>query len=157
MSSCSLMSSTWSLIPITHQCNVSQMSVQLCITLWFVSLPQLNVCIMQCAMCSVLCEVCYVQSLQCNGVCKVWGGRWAVCGVGSISHFLPRMETRGRTHQQMGSAQHCTASNCNTAGARRVSCRAQVSQQADFDHRSSPFHFHHSKVFFPAHPNLSMI
>ena len=30
-----------------------------------------------------------------------------MCGAGSISHFLPRMETRGRTHQQMGSALHC--------------------------------------------------
>ena len=88
MSSCSLMSSTWSLIPITHQCNVSQKSLP------HIALSGL-----------FLWHSC---SVQCNAMrCVKWLGERPVCGAGSISHFLPRMETRGRTHQQMGSALHC--------------------------------------------------
>ena len=93
MSSCSLMSSTQSLIPITHQCNVSQESLHhnALLGLFLYHSPK-------CAACTVQCN----NALRCV---KCLGER-AVCGAGSISHFLPRMETRGRTHQQMGS---CTA------------------------------------------------
>ena len=106
---------------------------------------QCAVCSVQCAVCSVQCAVCSAQcavcSVQCNEVCKVsTEGEPVVCGVGSISHFLPRMETRGRTHQQMGS---CTALR-KTAILGRFHVQLQVKkegfdQQLPFSPRQSIF------------------
>ena len=139
-SSCSLRSSTYK-VPKSNNTPMQRLTVEfvMCSTLYLVQYDvfsvQRAVCSVRCAVCSVQCAVCSVQRAACNMQhsvcsvqCAVWSamrcvkceGERAVCGVGSISHFLPRMETRGRTHQQMGSAQHCTASNCNTATAAPV-------------------------------------
>ena len=118
MSSCSLMSSTWSLIPITHQCNVSQKSLPHIALSGLFSLGQL-----QCA-------------VQCNEVCKVVGGAASVrCGV-DIS-FPPQNGDSGentstdgeRTALRQTARSRCNTANYNTArlNTARTRCTAPLS------------------------------
>ena len=79
----------------------------------------------------------WLCAVQCAMRCVKWGLRdpsvRQSAVFGSISHFLPRMETRGRPHQQMGSTGH----------------RMQYPWSAYNQVRQPLFRFHHSKVFFP--------
>ena len=60
-------------------------------------------------------------NVQCAMRCVKWSGERTVwCGAGSISHFLPRMETRGRTHQQMGRELHCNVKLQYQPGAKHL-------------------------------------
>ena len=58
----------------------------------------------------------WLCAVQCAMRCVKWGLRdpsvRQSAVFGSISHFLPRMETRGRPHQQMGAQD----TECNTLG-----------------------------------------
>ena len=118
MSSCSVMSSTWSLIPITHQCNVSQKSLP------HIALSGL-----------FLYHSC---SVQCNAMrCVKWFGGAASVRCGVDISFPPQNGDSGentstdgeRTALRQTARSRCNTANYNTArcNTARTRCTAPLS------------------------------